>query len=54
MTCKGVGEESVQINGQICREVQLTGTHLEVFQLPLLVIKELLILGIDFWLGLER
>ena len=41
MTCKGVGGELVQVRGQICRDVQLTGTHLEVFQLQLLVVEGL-------------
>ena len=43
--------ELVQVKGQICRDVQLTGTHLEVFQLRLLVVEELVvpvILGVDF------
>ena len=31
VTCKGVGGELIQVKGQICRDVQLTGTHLEVF-----------------------
>ena len=51
VTCKAVGGELVQVKGPICRAVQLTGTHLEVFQLRLLVVEGLvvpLILGVDF------
>ena len=43
MTCKGVGGELVQVKGKICRYVQLTGTHLEVFQLRSLVVEGLVV-----------
>ena len=51
VTCRSVGGELVQVKGQICRDVQLTGTHLEVFQLRLLVVEGLVvpvILGVFF------
>ena len=49
--CMSVGGELVQVKGQICRDVQLTGTHLEVFQLRQLVVEGLVvpvILGVFF------
>ena len=56
-TCNGVGGELVQVKGQICRDVQLTGMHLEVFQLRLLVVEGLVvpvILGVDFLSRLSK
>ena len=49
--CRGVGGEMVQVKGQIIRDIQLTGTQMEVLQLLLLVVEGLVvpvILGVDF------
>ena len=57
MTCKSGGGELVQVKGQRCRNVQLTGTHLKVFQLRVLMVEGLVvlvILGIDFMSRLGR
>ena len=47
----------VQVKGQIIRDVQLTGTQMEVLQLRLLVVEGLVvpvILGVDFLSKLGR